>query len=227
MTQDPAALTFERDGALRLDGALTEVLLRALEDALAGVANGGAGARLHGIPSLRPLLAGAGHLGAIAAAKLQATVAPVRAILFDKTPEINWSLAWHQDRTIAVTRRIEVDGFGPWTTKSGLPHVEPPFEILAGMVTLRVHFDDVPATNAPLLIAPGSHRLGKIPAQAIGQAVGRCGIASCIAHRGDVWAYATPILHASTAAAAPARRRVLHVDYAGIGLPGGLAWLGI
>ena len=32
-------------------------------------------------------------------------------------------------------------------------------------VTLRVHFDPVPETNAPLLIAPGSHRLGQIPAR--------------------------------------------------------------
>ena len=30
------------------------------------------------------------------------------------------------------------------------------------MVTLRVHLDPVPATNAPLLIAPGSHKLGRI-----------------------------------------------------------------
>ena len=68
-----------------------------------------------------------------------------------------------QDRTIVVTRRVEVEGFGPWTVKSGLLHVAPPFDQLAGMVTLRVHLDPVPETNAPLLIAPGSHRLGQIP----------------------------------------------------------------
>jgi hypothetical protein len=32
----------------------------------------------------------------------------------------------------------------------------PPFDLLAGMVTLRLHLDPVPATNARLLIAPGS-----------------------------------------------------------------------
>jgi hypothetical protein len=31
------------------------------------------------------------------------------------------------------------------------------------MVTLRIHLDDTPAANAPLLIAPGSHALGKVP----------------------------------------------------------------
>jgi hypothetical protein len=82
-------------------------------------------------------------------------------ILFDKTPATNWSLAWHQDRTITVAERIEVDGFGPRTVKSGLLHVMPPFEILRRRVTLRVHLDPVPMTNGPLLTAPGSHRFGR------------------------------------------------------------------
>lgn len=54
-----------------------------------------------------------------------------------------------------VRERRHVPGYGPWTVKDGLLHVAPPFEILAGMVTLRVHLDPVPVTNAPLLIAPG------------------------------------------------------------------------
>ena len=65
----------------------------------------------------------------------------MRAILFDKTPATNWSLGWHQDRTIAVAKRADVNGFGPWTVKSGLLHVAPPFDILVRMVTLRVHLD--------------------------------------------------------------------------------------
>lgn len=41
----------------------------------------------------------------------------VRGIFFDKTPEANWKVIWHQDLTIAVQRRLEVSGFGPWTKK--------------------------------------------------------------------------------------------------------------
>jgi hypothetical protein len=58
---------------------------------------------------------------------------------------------------------VEAEGFGPWTRKHGALHVAPPFEILADMVTLRVHLDPVPATNAPLLVAPGSFLFGRIP----------------------------------------------------------------
>jgi len=42
-----------------------------------------------------------------------------------------------------------------------------------------------------------------------------------------VWAYATPILHASAASIAAAHRRVLQVADAATDLPDGLMWLGI
>jgi len=95
------------------------------------------------------------------------------------------------------------------------------------MVTLRVHMDDVPATNAPLLIAPGSHAEGRVSVGAIQEVVRRRGTRVCIAEAGDVWLYATPILHASEAAAVPGSRRVLQVDFAAENLPDGLEWLGV
>ena len=95
------------------------------------------------------------------------------------------------------------------------------------MTTLRVHLDPVPETNAPLLIAPGSHRLGRIPEAEVTGVVAQCGVYACLAWPGDAWLYSTPILHASEAAKAPLRRRVLQVDYAIDGLPGGLQWLGV
>lgn len=186
-----------------------------------------AGLRLCGIPALARLLRVDGSVGALAAAHIGAGAKPVRAILFDKSEKANWALGWHQDRTIAVAERIETAGFGPWTVKQGLQHVSPPFELLAGMVTLRVHFDAVSAGNAPLLIAPGSHRFGLIPEAKIDDVVVQCGVVACEADAGDVWCYATPILHASERASQPARRRVLQVDYAAEDLPGSLRWLGV
>jgi hypothetical protein len=186
-----------------------------------------AGVRISGADHLRRFLDHRGAVGSIASAVLGPAVRPVRAILFDKTAEMNWSLAWHQDRTICVKRRVEVDGFGPWTIKGGLQHVAPPFEVLARMVTLRVHLDDVSADNAPLLVAPGSHAYGRVSTDAIEAVVQRCGTHICLAEAGDVWLYATPILHASEAARRPARRRVLQVDFAAFELPSGLEWLGV
>lgn len=110
--------------------------------------------------------------------------------------------------------------------KQGILHVEPPFSVIARMLTLRIHLDPVPADNAPLLIAPGSHRLGRIASGDVAATVARCGSFACLADAGDIWAYATPVLHAS-AAARGGRRRVIQVDDAADPLHGGLAWLGI
>jgi hypothetical protein len=94
--------------------------------------------------------------------------------------------------------------------------------MLAGMVTVRVHLDAVPLTNAPLLVVPGSHKRGRIPTAEIPEVVRQCGIIPCLAAAGDIWLYATPILHPSDAAAAPLHRRVLQVDHAVGQLHGGL-----
>ncbi len=186
-----------------------------------------AGIRITSIRDLYPLLAPQGRIGSVAADILGQGSRAVRAVLFDKTATTNWALGWHQDRTIVVRQRINMDGFGPWTTKRDMQHVAPPFGLLQRMVTLRVHLDDVPASNAPLLIAPGSHRDGRIPVDMVPTIVGLRGIRSCLAEAGDIWLYATPILHASDAAAMPKRRRVLQIDFAAEELPGGLQWLGV
>lgn len=201
--------------------------LAALERVLAGQPHNVAGVRLFGVGDLLPFLASDGPIGSLAARWLGESAQPVRAILFDKTPTANWSLAWHQDRVVAVRERMDVDGFGPWTRKHGALHVAPPFEVLERMLTLRVHLDAVPETNAPLLVAPGSHRLGRIPEADIRGVVSECGIAMCLAEAGDVWTYATPMLHASERASVATHRRVLQVDYAVDELPGGLQWLGV
>ncbi len=198
-----------------------------LQAAMAQLPPDQAGIRIHGVGALHSFLAPSGSIGAIASKAVGAAAKPVRAILFDKSAATNWSLGWHQDRTICVREKIEVPGFGPWSIKAGLHHVAPPIAMLSGMVTLRVHLDDVSATNAPLLIAPGSHRRGRVPECSVAKVVAECGILACLAKAGDVWAYSTPILHASEVAADPVHRRVLQVDFSADELPGGLAWLGV
>lgn len=149
---------------------------------------------------------------------------PVRALMFDKRDASNWALGWHQDRTIDVAERVDVPGYGPWTVKQGRLHVAPPIAVLETMVTVRFHLDPVGSDNAPLNVAPGSHRLGLVAEDAIPDVVARCGTATCLAEAGEVWFYATPILHASARSAPGLRRRVLQMDFAAIDLPGGLRW---
>ncbi|MGN6818037.1 MAG: phytanoyl-CoA dioxygenase family protein [Sphingomonas sp.] len=221
------ALTLGRDGVELWAGAASGHL-PAIIQAVASQPADHAGIRLTGIPALNDLLNARGAIGALVARHLGPAARPVRMILFDKSAATNWALGWHQDRTIVVRNRSEVPGFGPWTIKAGMLHVAPPIDLLERMMTIRIHLDPVLGTNAPLLVAPGSHRLGKVAEDDIATAVARLGaVVACLAAAGDVWAYATPILHASDASGEPRRRRVLQVDYAAEELPGGLEWLGI
>lgn len=220
-------LLLDRDGAQLCQSILSANALAELIAVLVDQPTDQAGVRLYGLGKLQPFIDPSGPLGAVVAQEMEGTPRPVRALLFNKTASANWSLAWHQDRVIAVKARVEVPGFGPWTRKQGALHVAPPVDVFAKMITLRVHLDAVSETNAPLLIAPGSHRLGRIAEQDVADVVKQCGVIACLAEAGDGWLYSTPILHASEAARKPNHRRVLQVDYAVGDLPGGLEWLGV
>jgi len=216
-------MKLDPDGAQLFPAAFTPAQIDALETILAALP-GRPGTRLEPLPGLEEAVQPA---TAIAASIFGPDARPVRATLFDKSPARNWALGWHQDRTIAVRARIDTPGFDGWTVKAGIHHAIPPFEILARMLTLRIHIDPVCPDNAPLLIVPGSHRLDRIAEREITAVAARLGQASCPADQGDIWAYATPILHASARARAPTRRRVLQLLYSAEDLPGALEWLGV
>lgn len=219
-------LDFYRDGAVRLERAALSVLPM-LEELLADLPNDRAGIRIYDRPKLAEILSPDSRFGQMLRPYVVTQHQPVRAIMFDKSAVKNWALGWHQDRTIAVKERRDITGFGPWSVKDGVQHVEPPFDIMERMVTIRIHLDDVPTDNAPLLIALGSHRAGKLRAKEVDLVATRASITECLASVGDVWFYSTPIVHASAASVLKKRRRVLQIDYAPFGLPGDLEWLGL
>lgn len=146
----------------------------------------------------------------------------IRAIVFDKSAGANWMVPWHQDSTIAVSDRIDVPGFGPWAYKDGEHHCRPPLEILASIVTVRLHLDACPLEAGPLRVIAGSHRLGLITEHQIEQVVreGRA-IDATIDAGGAV--LTTPLaVHSSRRSSTTDRRRTLHLDCSRASLPGGL-----
>ncbi|HEY3329470.1 MAG TPA: phytanoyl-CoA dioxygenase family protein [Capsulimonadaceae bacterium] len=149
---------------------------------------------------------------------------PVRAILFDKTPDSNWKVPWHQDLSIAVRSRVDTPGYGPWSVKAGVVHVQPPVEILERMVTLRLHLDDCGPDNGQVRVIAGSHRLGKLPATE----ASRIGLESASdtfdLPIGGILMMRPLLLHASSPSTAPSHRRIVHIEYASRDLPGELDW---
>ena len=138
---------------------------------------------------------------------------PVRSILFDKTPDENWPVAWHQDLTITVDEKKEVEGYGPWSVKDDAPHVQPPASLLENMVTLRIHLDPTPEENGALRVIPGSHLGGKDQNPSISDEQAESAI-TCACEAGDVLMMSPLILHASSRSTQPTRRRILHFEYA-------------
>ena len=188
----------------------------------AGV-RGGARLRLDEAPSLRRAATQPG-LRDFASPILGRPAFPVHLRCLDKTGDANWQVAWHQDVTGAVRERVDTIGFRAWSSKRGVPHVQPPVSVRERMVALRLHLDDCGDANGPLRVIPGSHKSGRLSASDIGAIRARDPEHACVAVRGAVIVLKQVVLHASSPATKPGHRRVLHIEQACEPLPGGLKW---
>lgn len=148
----------------------------------------------------------------------------VRALLFNKTRTGNWQVGWHQDLSIAVQERIETPGYGGWSLKDGVPHVQAPLAILENMLTLRLHLDSAGADNGALWVAPGSHRMGRISSAGAEAAAQQYGPVLCEVEAGDVLLMRPLLLHSSQKATSARPRRIIHLEFAGVELPAPLLW---
>jgi hypothetical protein len=205
---------------LDVDGyALSDLLLARhqcehLASSLPPVSSGRGGVRhLISHPSVVRLLQ-QGSLGRYLWSLVGRDLVAVKATMFDKTAGSNWRVQWHQDRAIPIKERMDVPGYGPWSTKSGSLHVEPPSRVLEQMIAVRVHLDACGAENGPLRVVPGSHRLGKISDSRIAQIAAATPPAELLAEQGAILLMRPLLLHASSPSLDAAHRRVLHIELA-------------
>jgi ectoine hydroxylase-related dioxygenase (phytanoyl-CoA dioxygenase family) len=150
----------------------------------------------------------------------------VRAIYFDKTPQANWKVPWHQDLTISVKEKRETPGFSAWTMKAEIRHVQPPVGILEKMIALRFHLDDADETNGALKVIPKSHQKGRLSANEIKTMREANETALCRVKQGDCLIMRPLVLHSSSAAMKPKNRRVIHLEFSACSLPNGLEFYG-
>ncbi len=218
---DPLQHRFIRTGVVMVEHLLSAPDLAGLTRAF----DGNASRRHDRIPSDIVRDIGANSvLGTLACQLAGPGARLVRIIAFDKSTATNWFVPWHQDRTIAVLRRVETDGYDNWTVKDGNVLVEPPIALLEAMVTLRVHLDDCDENAGPLEVIPGSHASGRLDKTDIAAGIVDGSALLCLAERGDILAMRPLLLHRSQRARRPRRRRVLHLEYCAAALPSGLSW---
>jgi hypothetical protein len=150
---------------------------------------------------------------------LGARAVPVDAIFFDKQPDANWSVPGHQDRLMPIESGSAVAK----TVRNGIAYAEPSPEILATLIAVRVHFDEVAAGDGALEVVPGSHRLGVLTPDAI-RDIPLSDYRAWVVARGDVLVIRPLLLHRSGRRAGAGHRRVLHVVYAADQPAGGARW---
>jgi len=146
----------------------------------------------------------------------------VAARLLDSAAGDDRMLEWHQDRDVTVRERMDVPGYGPWTSRVGIWHVEPPASVLDQMVIVRLHLDACADGSHALQILPGSHRAGKLTPDAIRQLVETQVAVTPEVTQGTLMAMRPLLLHA-----APASRshyRVLHIEFAPLEAISPLQW---
>jgi hypothetical protein len=148
----------------------------------------------------------------------------VRALFFDKTPEKNWFVTWHQDRTVALNKKAEFDGWGPWSIKEDVWHVQPPQAVLDRMLTIRLHLDPADEHSGCLKVIPGTHRLGILEPEAIDRIVRSNTALPCVVSAGDAVVMRPHVLHSSAKSLRQPHRRVVHLEYSDYELPPGLHW---
>ncbi len=146
----------------------------------------------------------------------------VKSIYFDKPGSSNWFVSYHQDLTISVDKKLDMDGFGPWTTKQNQFAVQPPLDILQDNFTIRIHLDNTNEENGALKVIPASHLKGIYRPQTIDWTIEN--ETSCNVKKGGVMFMKPLLLHSSGRTTNNNKRRVLHIEFSRSLLPGSFNW---
>lgn len=137
----------------------------------------------------------------------------IQAIAFDKNPQTNWKVPWHQDLMFPFASPVSSVNYDLACIKDGVNYARPPVDILESLTAVRLHLDDCDQDNGPLRISPCSHVHGIINSNHISDNVKRFGEVICLAREGDVLLMKVLALHSSSTAKSPNHRRVLHFVY--------------
>lgn len=146
----------------------------------------------------------------------------VKSIYFDKPEKSNWFVAYHQDLTISVGKKVETEGFNFWTSKHNQFAVQPPTSVLENIFTIRIHLDDTDEENGALKIIEGSHLKQIYRPETIDWKTEK--ETFCNIEHGGIMLMKPLLLHGSNRTTNQKRRRVIHIEFSNTALPEGMNW---
>lgn len=158
------------------------------------------------------------------AALLPPDAVAVQRTLFDKSPEKNWLVAYHQDLAIPVGEEGDANGYSGWSLKEGVHFVQPPLPVLESLVALRLHLDACGEADGPLRVLAGTHRAGRLEQGQAALLRAAHDEQVCVVGQGGAMLMRPLLLHASSKASGGRPRRVLHFLFGPPRLPGGVLW---
>ena len=146
----------------------------------------------------------------------------IKSIYFDKPETSNWYVSYHQDLTISVDKKLELENFGFWTTKQNQFAVQPPIEILENIFTIRIHLDDTDENNGALNVIEKSHLKKIYRPENIDWEIEN--ETTCNVNKGGIMIMKPLILHSSSRTINNKKRRIIHIEFSDINLPNELNW---
>jgi ectoine hydroxylase-related dioxygenase (phytanoyl-CoA dioxygenase family) len=147
----------------------------------------------------------------------------VKSIYFDKPEQSNWFVSYHQDLTIAVDRKVELDDYSKWTVKQNQFSVQPPLDVLKQIYTIRIHLDDTDENNGALKVVPDSHLKDVYRPQDIDWSKETEHI--CDVPKGGIMIMKPLLLHSSSRTTNNNKRRVIHIEFCNQELHEELKWV--
>jgi hypothetical protein len=148
----------------------------------------------------------------------------IQCTYFNKSPETNWFVTYHQDRSIPVASSVCAEAWPSVSKKEGLTFIHASDEVLNQMLAVRLHLDDSTIDNGPLRVISESHLNGTLASNQISSLRATGHECSIIVHAGGVLLMRPLLLHASSKSKSKVSRRVLHFLFGPPTLPDGLEW---
>lgn len=143
-----------------------------------------------------------------------------KSIYFDKPEASNWFVAYHQDLTISVNKKVLLENYKNWTVKQNQFAVQPPKGILENNFTIRIHLDDTSLENGALKVINKSHLNGIVRTVNIENQVETI----CEVDKGGIMIMKPLLFHASNKTTNNKRRRVIHLEFSNQNLAQDLQW---
>lgn len=209
-------------GVVRVPDTLTNDALANLWHSISPESSSGAVASKTGVYGARTLLASRPRLRRViselrldelAGDALGRRAFAIDASYFDKNSEANWAVPAHQDLVVPMPKCASGETARHVRTRDGVTYGQPPLNLLATLVAMRIHFDDSVEDTGGLAFVIGSHTRERWTDVELRQ-LSPSAFCAYDCRVGDVLLMKPLVVHRSPRARVVTRRRVLHVLFA-------------